>query len=437
MYYNDGLNLQNNAELCFSRDISEPRLSPVVLLLVPFIAGAISVATLPVANRVVIAMGAICVASYLIGALRSGFSMPKELIFLAAFIIWSLTGTFVAIAQQLVIVKIITMLQIFIMAVIIAHYASSTKAVSFMFWGALIGAAIVAASAVVTGEYQSAGAGVERAAGIAMNSNAFAMTLVYATIALLYFFKTWKLKILKLSVFGVLLIVGKLIISSGSRKGFISFALLLILWFAFSYAKDIFRKPVAALFTLAILLGLFGFMAKQMANTILGERLESAVVIAEGGISSEGSIQTRQILAREGIAFIKNSPIFGLGLNNFMVHSTQGLYSHNNYIEVTTGSGLPGGVLYYMVFVFWALRLLRLRKSVLSDKERDFLNIAISFLIVRLIVDIALVSYYTKISWIFLAILIGFTYHLEKRVKAQTQLEEYYPVNDFDDQRDI
>lgn len=437
MYYNDDLNSQNNAELYFSRDISEPRLSPGILLLLPFIIGSISVAALPVANRVVVAMGAICVASYLIGALRSGFSMPKELIFLAAFIIWSLTGSFVAIAQQLLMEKIITLIQIFIMVVIIAHYTNSTKAVSFMFWGTLIGAAIVAASAVLTGEYQSAGASVERAAGIAMNSNAFAMTLVYATIALLYFFKTWKLKILKLSVFGVLLIVGKLIISSGSRKGFISFALLLILWFAFSYAKDIFRKPVAALFTLVILFGIFGFMAKQMANTILGERLESAVVIAEGGSGSEGSIQTREVLVREGVAFIKSSPIFGLGLNNFMVHSTQGLYSHNNYIEVTTGSGLPGGVLYYMVFVFWALRLWRLRKSELSDKERNFLNIAMSFLIVRLIVDLVLVSYYTKISWIFLAILIGFTYHLEKRVKAQREIEQYYPVNDFDDQRAV
>jgi O-antigen ligase len=130
------------------------------------------------------------------------------------------------------------------------------------------------------------------------------------------------------------------------------------------------------------------------------------------------SIQIRAVMIKEGFAIIKSHPFLGVGLNHFRVYSSTGMYSHNNYTEVFCNTGIPGGILYYSVLIVLWLRLRWLSKLSLEDKVEKFVNVAKTFVIIQLVSDVAHVSHSIKFSWIIVAILIGFSYQLEQKIKG-------------------
>ena len=386
-----------------------------ILFLAPFIIGAIAVATLIGANYAVVGLGVICAVGYLVSSIRTGFAFPKEVLLFWAYLAWAMLGVFVSEIPSLFYEKLFTLFQFAVMILLIAHFSGNIRNVKVLFWAVLIGAAIIAVSAYVTGEYQRAetSSGESgRAAGLALNANTFAMTLVYAMAILLYFFRTWKSWVMKGGVIIVMLIIARLVIASGSRKGFITFVLLLFAWFLLSYRKEILRRPLAFIATGIVVAGIAGYLFYATSGTLLQRRFEKAV---EGGRSTSA----RKELVKEGLDIIVSKPVTGVGLDHFRINSRYQLYSHNNYIEVTAGSGIPAGILYYMIFVVLLLRLYRLGKYQFTKENLELLHVAKAFLFIRLVADLALVSYSSKMNWIILAILIGWSFRLERQVKNE------------------
>ncbi|MCD6393905.1 MAG: O-antigen ligase family protein [Planctomycetes bacterium] len=401
----------------------------VVLFLAPFIIGAISVAMLTGYNYLVVGLGGLCAAGYVISSIRSGFTFPKELLLFWAYFMWSILGIINAISPALFYAKLFTLFQFAVMILLLAHFSSSIANVRMLFWAVLIGAAIIAVSAYVTGEYQRSETSVGetgRTAGLALNSNSFAMTLVYAAAILLFFFRTWKSWFLKGGIIIVMLIMARLVVASGSRKGFITFFMLLFAWFFLSYRKELFRRPLAFMAALIVIVGIVAYLYVAASGTLMEYRLEKA---AEG---TGGSVSARKMMIKQGLGLIRSHPFVGVGLDHFRVHSGFETYSHNNYIEVTTGSGIPGGVLYYLIFVVLLLRLRRLNKLQLDHHSRELLNMALAFLFVQLVVDLVLVSFTTKMSWIITAVLIGWSYHKENQLMPAAGLEADYSLDESD-----
>ena len=155
------------------------------------------------------------------------------------------------------------------------------------------------------------------------------------------------------------------------------------------------------------------------------ERLDIMLQARETG--GGGSIQIRVAMLKEGLAITTSHPLLGVGLNHFTVYSSAGMYSHNNYTEVFCNSGIPGGILYYSIFVVLWLRLRRLSKLSMESRAKGFVNMAKTFVIIRLVADLASVSYYEKLNWILLAVFIGWAYHEERRLReaAFTDADEY------------
>jgi O-antigen ligase len=114
------------------------------------------------------------------------------------------------------------------------------------------------------------------------------------------------------------------------------------------------------------------------------------------------SFVERARFIRKGAALMAESPLFGQGLESFRWLSGEGKYAHNNFIELGVSLGLIGVILYY------AFPLVIL-VSALRDRGRDpnvrrFLIIVIPTL---LILDMAFVSYATKLVSLMMIMLAG------------------------------
>lgn len=395
--------------------LPEDRRIPVfVLMLIPFMIGAIAVSGLTQFNNIVKGYGIICAAAFAIGTIR-GFVLPGEMKLLGGYLLWSLMGIFTAQSQFLFWEKFLTLFQIFIMALIFSNYAVNTRTTRLLLGAFFIGSLIVAVSGYVSGEYQNTAVdSVERVAGLQLNANGFAHLLVLGAAVLLYFFRTARSIVIKIGAMAILAVLSVLIIASGSRMGFIAFVILIPLWLFLSYRKELFQRPVVTL-VMAILGILFlGYLFYRLQDTLLLTRLGQV-----GGGAGDGSAVERRHLISEGLSIILSHPLIGVGLSNFIFYSRSGLMSHNNYIEVMANSGILAGIFYYSVFLVLWLRLRRLGKLPLGPRDSELVKTSMAILIIRLLCDLVGVFYYQKENWLLFSIIFGWAYHLEQRTRSE------------------
>jgi O-antigen ligase len=207
---------------------------------------------------------------------------------------------------------------------------------------------------------------------------------------------------------------------------------LVVVWFFLTYRKELLSRPGLALVMLIGLLGLGVFTAYQMRDTVLMQRF---LLLEEAELESSAS--SRMTMIREAVALTFQNPLFGVGLNNFRFHSMTGLYAHNNYAEVFATTGIPGGLLYHAIYVLILWRLFTLRKFVVEPAKLNMLTILMSLMMMSLIFDLFVVSYYSKITWIFLAIIIGYSASLVHDLQSGSDsesdagvLEASYPAEE-------
>ncbi|MHC4159108.1 MAG: O-antigen ligase family protein [Planctomycetota bacterium] len=400
-----------------------------IIFLIPFIVGAISVFGIRGLNFVVIGLGTVCAAAYLIATIRGRIAFPKELLLFAAFFCWGFCGIFIAEAPILFFARLRTLFQFLVMVAVITGSVRNLRTTRILLLTVLLGCLIVAASAYVSGEYTRAEIFKgERVTGLGLNANVFAMTLVYAAVVILYFFKTWKSLILKGGCIIALLVMGRFIIASGSREGFFSFLLLLFFWYVFSYKKEMFRHPFTFIVIGLVIVAVGVSFYLSIADTTMGRRLAEAF----GGVDI--SVRSRLDFYNIGFEIIADKPLFGVGLENYRIVEGVGTYSHSNYIEIFATTGIPGGIIYYAIFIVLWLRLRRLGKMPLEPKAMALVNTAKALWFIRLAGDFVRVSYHIKLNWILLAILIGWTYQLEQKMKTPALAKYDEAVDEFQTQ---
>ena len=88
------------------------RISAMVLLLFPFVVAAASVTSMPIFNWVVWIAGVLLAVGFVAGVLRSTGAIPKELFLFYAFAGWSTLGVINAVAPELLLSKLFTVLQL-------------------------------------------------------------------------------------------------------------------------------------------------------------------------------------------------------------------------------------------------------------------------------------------------------------------------------------
>ena len=399
--------------------VEQDRQIPLSIVFVfVFVVASMSIDRLPELTAYIRYLGILCTIIYVYSAVVSGVLVTKEILLYWCFTFWGAFGLFFAESPGFLLGNLLTVLQLCIMILIVAHYARNMRSTNILLWAMLLGCMIVAMSSFITGQYQMA-EDVKRAAGFAVNSNLFSKLLLTASTISLWFFRSWKSWILKGAVIAMLLLFAILIVASGSRQGVVGFLTLLFAWFIIVYLRQIRQHPMACVAGAIMILGLLYFLWRGSAETLMAERFRN---LAGAGSATGGSFwqsHVRLAMYWRGLELFAESPVFGIGLNQYwLVAGFDEHYSHSNYVEVYTGSGLVGGTIYYAMYVVLWKRLRRLGRYHLEHKAMEFIKIGKAYVITQFITDLFAIAYIDKRALIMLAILFGWSCRLEKRLTA-------------------
>ncbi|MBT2572023.1 O-antigen ligase family protein [Planococcus sp. ISL-110] len=235
-----------------------------------------------------------------------------------------------------------------------------------------------------------------RLGGDFSQENVFGINLAITTI-LCFFFYSFKNSKMAGLIFVLPLVLA---MSSGSRKALlvIIIGIILILFFKNGW-KKVYKVAISlSLFFIAIY-----YAIKLPIFSSIYNRTEGLLAVLNGSSGKEASAVYRQMLIEQGIIWFKESPIWGYGLANFRTLNINSFgvnsYAHNNFVELLVNGGLIGFIIFYFMYVYIFIRLFPYLKA----KYPEVIAIYI-LLSIRFFMDFAIVSYDTKMTWIYLAI---------------------------------
>lgn len=102
-----------------------------------------------------------------------------------------------------------------------------------------------------------------------------------------------------------------------------------------------------------------------------------------------GSTSERIHLINLALSKFAEKPLFGHGINTFLAYSP--IYSHSNILELGSGLGVIGVVLFYLLPLYCFILIHRHVKDI---KERRLIY---TFLVVLILLDLTAVTYYSKL----------------------------------------
>ena len=162
-------------------------------------------------------------------------------------------------------------------------------------------------------------------------------------------------------------------------------SLLLIIIFSKSNRK---KWMICSLVSTGCIIALVSFLLIiDKENTLTQSVKERAVSLTQSGGKSETfeNVNERIKIWKKSIELIKDKPVYGVGMGNWKIaipaYSTEGLVwaygafvpdrPHNVYLQVASETGIPGGVLYFGVWlpvVIIALKII-IKRSHSNDKQ--------------------------------------------------------------------
>lgn len=175
-----------------------------------------------------------------------------------------------------------------------------------------------------------------------------------------------------------------------SKKGIFAGTLLLSIFIFLN------MKTPKNFFKLAFFIGIGATILLNYVNLddffTFYDRIIHRFTAMQTSLSSGNNLGTstgeRMYFIELGLKYFTEKPLIGYGINNFnMVART---YSHNNYVELLFGVGLIGTLIFYSIYF-------QLFKIVFFMKDYYLKVIFIAYILILLILDMANVSYGSKI----------------------------------------
>lgn len=113
------------------------------------------------------------------------------------------------------------------------------------------------------------------------------------------------------------------------------------------------------------------------------------------GKAIEGSTQQRTGAIKAGLEQFLKTPFIGIGMGNPHLLALKAVghnyYLHNNYVELLAGGGIVGFSLYYGMYLYLGISMLKLKKYWDSNTIMCMI-----LMLMNLVVDVGIVSYYDK-----------------------------------------
>lgn len=376
-------------------------------LLATFIIGLTTVSYVPGLSRIMVVYGLFISSLFSVYFLYHRLRFQPEVVLYFIWIIWSVSGAFIAVDKASYYVQLFTVLQINVLIFTVAGITSLRRDLSVVMIAIWVGGMIVYFSGMLTGDLAQTPQSIyNRMAGMTGNANKFAYNVDFLIISIFYFWG--KKNSLWWDIFFSLnlLAAGFGLILSGSRGGLFSCLVFISSWWLFCRPKKLPKTPLKAyIIFLVLIAGISYSVHYVLSDTLVGRRVEE--------VGHESSSEKREHLYKLGAALVAENPLFGVGLGNFGEYSG-GLYAHSNYVEVAADTGIIGLLLYYSIYVILWRRLSRLRQIIYNPDILYDTGFIKAMFLSLLAMSLTNVIYYSKVEWIILAGAIGYTWSLER-----------------------
>jgi len=382
-----------------------------------FINGMIAVQAFEGLNQINRILGVLMLLIYIYYHQKLGLRLMAEVKLFGLFIMWALVGLVVAVDTDLVLRTWRTLAQIWVMMIAIAGITSIKGNIRIIFISTIIGGIILFIHSVFIGDFQAATYVEDKVRiGYVFESlakpNAYAFMMLLAIISVMAFWKRVRNINLKIAMIALCLIFFTGIVLSGSRKTFFAVFVFFLLWLWFCYKEKFLNNIFAQIFTVVTAIALYYSFIFVLENTFLGERLIT-VMLSDKYFGYE-----RNDMYLEGIDMFLKYPVTGVGLQNFAKYSKWGYYSHSDYIEVASTTGIIGFILYFSIYIVLLKRINYLKRHISDEEIRYTINVLQVFIITMLILGLGRPNFLEVASCYPLAAVIGYTFYLEQRVKS-------------------
>ena len=205
---------------------------------------------------------------------------------------------------------------------------------------------------------------------------------------------------------------GLIIILTGTRKVLIPF--VYIVFFVNEQLKGNANKALKIIIkmTVGIIILYLLVMNIPVLYNLIGYRIENALLFFELSESTDSSIIVRNRMIESAVDLFNKRQWFGWGMDYFKGSDQSGLgyYSHNNYLEILSGGGIVGFVIYYFRYILLLTKQVRAILVCREEKEKRILVSCIGFFIIMVVLEYWQITYFYRQLMINQAILLGLLY---------------------------
>lgn len=149
---------------------------------------------------------------------------------------------------------------------------------------------------------------------------------------------------------------------------------------------------------------------------LIGNRFESILSFINANGDMDGSTKTRSAFIELGMSYISLNPMKGHGIDCFReLPGAYGTYSHNNYVELAFGVGIPGLIVYYIMYLIPLVK--GLKNWTKSTNIYDILGVVMC--VGCLFADYGMVSYFDRPTYLRILMIVFF-------INRTMQQKEHY-----------
>lgn len=201
------------------------------------------------------------------------------------------------------------------------------------------------------------------------------------------------------------------VLLSSSRKATISIILAPIMMMLLSTYKKNYLLKIAIMCAVIVLIIYLILTNEYLYNTI-GRRFVSMYNFTnDKSNKSDNSMFLRSYYIQVAKDIFFESPLFGKGVNNFystMIqdYGTKGTYAHNNYWQILSEFGLVGFAIYYSLYLYCIVKLVR---NVIVNKSKVSI-LFLSFMVLLIGLEYGMVTFNAKSTHIVIALVYASTY---------------------------
>jgi O-antigen ligase len=344
---------------------------------------------------------------------------PPELLCYTTWVAWAIfTGYAVAIDHNSFWNSSKVTLQMLVMVWIIYTILQTRQTVNVVLL-AIVAGGLIQIAAVGLGQTDlMAAVAAERQMGLVTNPNSLGFHMIWCVLCSLMFWQVqgrWRI-LFRAGILALIPVAGFVMLGSGSRKSSLAFVFALLCWTAYaSSAVQGMRAYLVQIFAVSILLGILAvIMPFVLDNTIVGKRFERFFYKGQGKIFEAVKAQDRYDMYVEGTKILLENPLFGVGLDNFKAHSLFKNYSHSDYIEPLTNTGLIGFLLYQSFYAFLLFRSFALLRRVKDAEIIYRLKMIIISVLTIMIIGLGVPHYTSQLVFALLTTFSVYTWQIQR-----------------------